>query len=200
MLQNSASQWHTNGSIISFSLMACGSSWASSASGCTAGVALFHLFSIFLLGPACWLRHGVLKVANAEVQGNKRDTQHLLSWLQVAHSHFCTLASDRSQLRGLAQRQEVEKHSWLTRGSWQENGCREHWDQWYNPTLALTPTIHGLCPSALSLGQSLDTPSDLCLFTETVMCSSCFDNLPDFSLFFWILQSWNADSLFPVPS
>lgn len=33
-----------------------GGSWACSASGCTAGVALFHLFPIFLLGPACWLR------------------------------------------------------------------------------------------------------------------------------------------------
>lgn len=30
------------------------------------------MFPIFLLGPACWLRHGVL-TGNAEVQGNKRE-------------------------------------------------------------------------------------------------------------------------------
>lgn len=79
----------TNGSI-SFSLMACGSSWASSASGCTAGVALFHLFPVFLLGPACWLRHGVL-VANAEIQGNKREYSASLKlgfrWHAVTPAH-----------------------------------------------------------------------------------------------------------------
>jgi hypothetical protein len=50
-----------------------------SASGCTAGVALFHLFPIFLLCSACWLRPVVL-MANAEVQGTNGNTQNLLSW------------------------------------------------------------------------------------------------------------------------
>lgn len=56
-----------------------GSSWARSASGCTAGVAVFHLSPIFLLCSACWLRHVVL-VANAEVQGTNGNIQNLLSW------------------------------------------------------------------------------------------------------------------------
>lgn len=70
--------------------MACESSWASSASGCTAGVAPFHLFPIFLLGPACWLRHGVL-TGNAEVQGNKREYSASLKrsfrWHAVTSAH-----------------------------------------------------------------------------------------------------------------
>lgn len=68
-----------------------GSSWAGSASGCTAGVALFHLFPIFLLCSACWPRPVVL-MANPEVQGTNGNTQNLLSWASggtwlLLHTH-----------------------------------------------------------------------------------------------------------------
>lgn len=182
--------------------MACGSSWASSASGCTAGVALFHLFPVFLLGPACWLRHGVL-VANAEIQGNKREYSASLKlgfrWHAVTPAHppvtqqSSNVAwSNVKMLRSTVGRWGGYDKS-VAAGSIETNDVIQRWP-WFPPS-------DGLCHSALSLGQSLDTPSDLCLCTATIMCCSCSTEICLLSQFAWmfsfLLDFYKAGTLTP---